>query len=170
MEGFDAATQQHDLGTTDGLVSSTGLGGLTLGGGLGYLARKHGLNRDNLLSVVLVTADGSVENASELQNAELFWALRGGGGNFGVVTRFDQALHPVGPVVLGGPIFDPGNQAVQVLNGWRDELQRMPDELSTFVSLARAPPALFVPEQWHNRKVAVVVACWGRSGRWRRVC
>jgi FAD/FMN-containing dehydrogenase len=157
---FDAATQQHGLATTGGLVSSTGIGGLTLGGGFGHLVRKYGLTCDNLLSAEVVTADGSVVHASESQNPELFWALRGGGGNFGVVTRFEFDLHPVGPVVLGGLIFYPGDQAIQVVNGWHDQLHSMPDELSTFVSLGTAPPAPFIPDAWHNRKVAIVVACW----------
>src|SRR5215212_2197771 len=125
---FDTATQQHGLATTGGLVSTTGVGGFTLGGGFGHLVRKYGLTCDNLLSVELVTADGSVLHASESQNPELFWALRGGGGNFGVVTRFELALHPVGPVVLGGLIFYPGNEAIQVMNGWRDQPPNMPDE------------------------------------------
>jgi FAD/FMN-containing dehydrogenase len=157
---FDAATQQHGLATTGGLVSSTGLGGFTLGGGIGHLVRRCGLTCDNLLSVELVTADGSVVHASESENPELFWALRGGGGNFGVVTRFELALHPVGPVVLGGPIFYPGEQGAQVLNGWRELLENMPDELTTTVVLVAAPPAPFIPEDWHYKKVAGVVACW----------
>jgi FAD/FMN-containing dehydrogenase len=157
---FDAATQQHGLATTGGLVSSTGIGGLTLGGGFGHLVRRYGLTCDNLLSADVVTADGTVERASESQNPELFWALRGGGGNFGVVTRFELDLHPVGPVVLGGLIFYPGDQAIQVMNGWRDLVDTMPDELSTFISLATAPPTPFIPDDWHNRKVAIVVACW----------
>src|SRR5215216_3052741 len=132
---FDAATQQQGLATTGGLVSSTGIGGLTLGGGFGHLVRKYGLTCDNLLSAEVVTADGSVVHASESQNPELFWALRGGGGNFGVVTRFELDLHPVGPVVLGGLIFYPGDRAIQVMNGWRDQPPNMPDELSTFISL-----------------------------------
>ena len=157
---FDAATQQHGLATTGGLVSSTGIGGLTLGGGFGHLVRKYGLTCDNLLSAEVVTADGTVVHASESQNPELFWALRGGGGNFGVVTRFELDLHPVGPIVLGGPIFYPGDQAIDVMTGWRDRLDNMPDELSTLVNLTTAPPAPFIPEEWHNRKVAVIVACW----------
>jgi FAD/FMN-containing dehydrogenase len=157
---LDAATQKYGLATTGGLVSTTGIGGFTLGGGLGHLVRKYGLACDNLLSVELVTADGSVIQASDSQNPELFWALRGGGGNFGLVTKFEFALHPVGPIVLGGPIFYPGHEAVQVMQGWRGQLQGMPDELCTFLSLATAPPAPFIPQDWHNRKVAVVVACW----------
>jgi FAD/FMN-containing dehydrogenase len=157
---LDAATQKYGLATTGGLVSTTGIGGFTLGGGLGHLVRKYGLACDNLLSVELVTADGSVIQASDSQNPELFWALRGGGGNFGLVTKFEFALHPVGPIVLGGPIFYPGQEAVQVMHGWRGQLQGMPDELCTFLSLATAPPAPFIPQDWHNRKVAVVVACW----------
>ena len=157
---FDAATQQHGLATTGGLVSSTGIGGLTLGGGFGHLVRKYGLTCDNLLSADVVIADGSVVHASESENPELFWALRGGGGNFGEVTRFELDLHPVGPVVLGGLIFYPGDQAIQVMNRWRDQLHNVPDELSSFVSLATAPPAPFTPDEWHNRKVAIVVACW----------
>jgi FAD/FMN-containing dehydrogenase len=157
---FDAATQQHGLATTGGLVSSTGIGGFTLGGGIGHLVRKCGLSCDNLLSAELVAADGSIVHASESQNSELFWALRGGGGNFGVVTKFELALHPVGPIVLGGVIFYPGEQAVQVLHGWHELLEDMPDELSTLVNLTTAPPAPFIPENWHYKKVAALAACW----------
>ena len=135
---FDTAAQQHGLATTGGLVSSTGIGGFTLGGGIGNLVRKYGLTCDNLLSVELVTADGSVVHASESQNSELFWALRGGGGNFGVVTRFELALHAVGPLVLGGPVFYPGEQAAQVVGGWRDLLEEMPDELPTWLTFGRS--------------------------------
>lgn len=157
---FDAATQSHGLATTGGLVSSTGIGGFTLGGGIGHLVRKFGLTCDNLTSVEMVTADGSVVTASESENADLFWALRGGGGNFGVVTTFELALHPVGPTVLGGPIFFPGDQAVEVIERWRDLIVGMPDELSTLVSLTTAPPAPFLPTEWHNRRVVVLVSCW----------
>jgi FAD/FMN-containing dehydrogenase len=157
---FDAATQQHGLATTGGLISSTGLGGFTLGGGIGHLVRKYGLTCDNLLSVELVTADGEVVHASESEHPELFWALRGGGGNFGVVTQFELALHPVGPIVLGGPIFYPGEQAAQVIRGWLELIHNMPDELTTTTVLGAAPPMPFIPEEWHNKKVAVVVACW----------
>jgi FAD/FMN-containing dehydrogenase len=157
---FDAATQHHGLATTGGLISSTGIGGFALGGGFGHLVRKYGLTCDNLLSVEVVTADASVVRASESENAELFWALRGGGGNFGVVTKFELSLHPVGPIVLGGVVFYPGEQAVQVMSGWRELLEDMPDELSTFVNLTTAPPAPFLPEDWHYKKITALAACW----------
>jgi FAD/FMN-containing dehydrogenase len=157
---FDSATQRYGLATTGGLVSSTGVGGFTLGGGFGHLVRKYGLACDNLRSAELVTADGSVLQASDSENSELYWALRGGGGNFGIVTKFELDLHPVGPVVLGGPIFYPGEQAVQIVSGWRDQLEAMPDELSTLLNLCTAPPAPFLPEDWHNKKIVVVAACW----------
>ena len=157
---FDAATQQHGLATTGGLVSSTGIGGFTLGGGIGHLVRKCGLTCDNLLSAELVAADGSIVQASESQNSELFWALAGGGGNFGVVTRFELALHSVGPLVLGGVIFYPGEQAAQVMTGWRALLPACRTELSTTVGLGTAPPAPFLPEDWYYKKVAAVITCW----------
>ena len=157
---FDAATQAHGLATTGGLISSTGLGGFALGGGIGHLVRKYGMTCDNVLAVEMVTADGSVVRASADENSELFWALRGGGGNFGVVTTFEMALHPVGPTVLAGVVFYPGDEAAQVTTGWRDLLIDVPDELSTIVNLTTAPPAPFIPEEWHFKKVAAVVACW----------
>ena len=157
---FDAATQAHGLATTGGLISSTGVGGFALGGGIGHLVRKHGLTCDNVTAVELVTADGSVVRASESENPELFWALRGGGGNFGVATSFELSVHPVGPTVLGGVLFYPGDEAEQVVTGWRDLLGDVPDELSSLVNLTTAPPAPFLPEDWHFRKVVAVIACW----------
>jgi FAD/FMN-containing dehydrogenase len=157
---FDAATQAHGLATTGGLISSTGVGGFALGGGIGHLVRKYGLTCDNLLAAEVVTADGSVVRASASENTELFWALRGGGGNFGVATSFELALHPVGPTVLGGVVFYPGEQATEIVTGWRDLLINVPDELSTIVNLTTAPPAPFIPEEWHFKKVAAVIACW----------
>jgi FAD/FMN-containing dehydrogenase len=158
--GFDAATQAHGLATTGGLISSTGVGGLTLGGGIGYLVRAHGLSCDNLMSAEVVLADGSVVRSSADENADLFWALRGGGGNFGVVTSFEFALHPLGPIVLGGPIFFPGDAAVDVIGGWRDAVSDAPDELTTLVAMTTAPPAPFIPDEWQGRKAVVVAACW----------
>jgi FAD/FMN-containing dehydrogenase len=157
---FDAATQEHGLATTGGLISSTGLGGFALGGGIGHLIRKYGLTCDNVLGVEVVTADGSVVRAAADENPELFWALRGGGGNFGVATSFEMALHPVGPTVLGGVVFYPGDQASEVMTGWRNLLIDVPDELSTIVNLTTAPPAPFIPEEWHFKKVVAVIACW----------
>jgi FAD/FMN-containing dehydrogenase len=150
-------TQVHGLATTGGLVSSTGVGGFTLGGGIGWLMRSHGLAADNLVSAQMVSADGEVVHASETENPELLWALRGGGGNFGVVTSFEFALHELGPTVAGGAIFFPGDDAEAVLRGWREWLPSAPDELTTLVNLATAPPAPFIPEAWHGRRVVAVV-------------
>ncbi len=158
--GFDAATQVHGLATTGGLVSSTGLGGFTLGGGIGHLVRAHGLACDNLLAADVVTADGSIVRASANDDAELYWALRGGGGNFGVVTSLEMALHPVGPTVLGGLVFFAGDDAPEVVAGWRDHVSDAPDDLSSLVVLTTAPPAPFLPVEWHFKKVAAIAVCW----------
>jgi FAD/FMN-containing dehydrogenase len=158
--GFDAATQAHGLATTGGLVSTTGLGGFTLGGGIGHLVRAHGLACDNLLAAEVVTADGSVVRASPADDAELLWGLRGGGGNFGVVTAMEMAVHPVGPTVLGGLVFYAGDDAAQVVAGWRDHVAGAPDELSSLINLTTAPPAPFLPVEWHFRKVAAIAVCW----------
>ncbi len=158
--GFDAATQAHGLATTGGLVSTTGLGGFTLGGGIGHLVRAYGLACDNLLAAEVVTADGSVVRASPDDDAELYWALRGGGGNFGVVTSLEMALHPVGPTVLGGVVFFAGEDAAEVVAGWRDHVADAPDELSSLVNLTTAPPAPFLPVEWHFKKVAAIAVCW----------
>ena len=157
---IDRESQVYGLATTGGLVSSTGVGGFTLGGGIGHLARTCGLTCDNLLSAEVVTADGQVVRASETENADLLWALRGGGGNFGVVTSMELAMHPVGPMVLGGVVFYPGDQAAQVLRGWRDAVTGTPDELTTLANLTSAPPLPVLPESVHGQKVAAVAACW----------
>jgi FAD/FMN-containing dehydrogenase len=154
----DHETQAHGLATTGGLVSTTGVGGFTLGGGIGWLMRKHGLACDNLLSADLVTADGRVVRASDTENAELFWGLRGGGGNFGIVTEFELALHPVGPTVHAGPIFYPADAADALLRLFRDWSAGAADDLTGFVSLMTAPPLPVIPEQWHGEKVAAFVA------------
>ena len=158
--GFDAATQAHGLATTGGLVSTTGLGGFTLGGGIGHLVRAYGLACDNLLAAEVVTADGSVVRASPDDDAELYWGLRGGGGNFGVVTSLELALHPVGPTVLGGVVFYAGEDAAEVVAGWRDHVADAPDQLSSLVNLTTAPPAPFLPVEWHFKKVAAIAVCW----------
>jgi FAD/FMN-containing dehydrogenase len=158
---FDRETQLFGLATTGGLVSSTGLGGFTLGGGIGHLVRKYGLTCDNLISAEIVDADAQVMRVAADENADLFWALRGGGGNFGVVTSLELALHRIGPTVLGGAIFYPGDQAAQVLAGWRDAISDAPDELTTTLNLVGAvPPLPFLPEAVHGSRVAVVAACY----------
>lgn len=157
---FDAATQAHGLAVTGGLVSTTGLGGFTLGGGMGHLVRAFGLTCDNLMAAEVVTADGTVVRASADDDPELLWALRGGGGNFGVVTSLELAVHPVGPTVLGGLVFYAGDEAAQMVAAWRDAVADAPDELTTLVNVTTAPPAPFLPEDWHFKKVAAVAACW----------
>jgi FAD/FMN-containing dehydrogenase len=156
----DQATQAAGLAVTGGLVSSTGVGGFTLGGGIGWLTRRYGLASDNLIGAQIVTADGSVVQATESDNADLLWGLRGGGGNFGVVTSFEFRLFPVGPTILGGPVFYPGEQTVEVLRGWRDATTGTPDELTTLVSLGSAPPIPPIPEAWHGRAVATVIGAF----------
>jgi FAD/FMN-containing dehydrogenase len=157
---FDHETQALGLATTGGLVSTTGLGGFTLGGGIGWLVRKHGMACDNLLSADLVTADGCSVRASADENADLFWGLRGGGGNFGIATSLEYQLHPVGPMVIGGPVFYPGERAGEILRWYREFTRDLPDELTTLVSLATAPPAPFLPESAHGKQVILLVACY----------
>lgn len=135
---FDAATQVHGLATTGGTVSNTGIGGLTLGGGLGWLGGKHGLSIDNLLSAEVVTADGQLRKASAEEHPDLFWALRGGGGNFGVVTAFEYQLHPVSEV-LGGMVLYPLEQATAVLRFYRDFCPTLPDEAEAYAALLTSP-------------------------------
>jgi FAD/FMN-containing dehydrogenase len=145
-------TQLHGLAVTGGVVSSTGVAGLTLGGGLGWLMGKHGLALDNLRSVELVTAEGKVQRASKEEEPELFWALRGGGGNFGVATSFEFQLHPVGPSVIGGLIAHPFDRARDVLKFYRDVTASLPDEHTVFGGLVHAPDGSGV-------KLAAIVTC-----------
>src|SRR3954451_606892 len=156
----DIETQAHGLATTGGLVSTTGVGGFTLGGGIGWLMRKHGLAADNLVGADLVTANGEVVHASELENPELLRVLRGGGGNFGVVTSFEFELHEVGPMVAGGGIFYGGDDADAVLKGWREWLPSAPDELTTVVNLTTAPPVPFLPEDWHGKPIVALLGVY----------
>jgi FAD binding domain/Berberine and berberine like len=147
---FDAATQEHGLATPGGLISHTGVAGLTLGGGMGWLTRKAGLSCDNLLSVQVVTADGAVVRASARENPDLFWAVRGGGGNFGVVTEFEFRLHEVGPLVQLALSFwdlDHGQDAFRAI---RDQLGDIPGDVGVFLAGLNAPPAPFVPEQYQG--------------------
>src|SRR5919108_2143627 len=144
---FDQATQAHALHTPGGRVTTTGVGGFTTGGGYGWTSSKHGLTCDNLVSAEVVTADGSVLTASEDENEDLLWGIRGGGGNFGVVTRFDFRLHELGPIVLAGLALWPLERVTKVLRGWRDWADAAPDELSTALVILTAPPEEFVPPQ-----------------------
>jgi FAD/FMN-containing dehydrogenase len=154
----DHESQQFGLATTGGLVTTTGVAGFTLGGGIGWLMRQYGLACDNLVGADVVTADGRLVHASATENPELFWGLRGGGGNFGIVTSFELALHPVGPEVYAGPLFLPGDAAGDLLRFYRDWAPSAPDAITTAVSLATAPPLPVIPEEWHGKKVAIVIA------------
>jgi FAD/FMN-containing dehydrogenase len=147
----DAATQEHGLATTAGIVGHTGVGGLTLGGGMGWLTRKHGLALDNLVSAEVVTADGRVRQVSPDAEPDLFWAIRGGGGNFGVVTRFDFRLHPVGPIVQFGMFLWPVEQTEAVLRLARDVVAVLAPDLNVIIGGVSAPPAPFVAEEHHGR-------------------
>ena len=157
---LDRATQEVGLATVGGIVTHTGVAGLTLGGGIGWLQRKHGLTIDQLLSVELVTAAGDVVRASETENPELFWGVRGAGANFGVVTEFEFRLHPVGPIVLAGPVFWRIEDAPEVLRFYRDWIAEAPDELMTIVIHRKAPPLPFVPAELHGELIVGVVACY----------
>src|SRR5262245_4789396 len=155
----DRETQAHGLATTGGIVSHTGVAGLTLGGGVGWLMRKHGLTVDNLLAVDIVTAEGKLLRASEDEHSDLFWALRGGGGNFGVVTAFEFRLHSVGPTVLAGPVLWDATDAVEVLRFYRDFVRDAPGELGTVVRFGAAPPLPDIPADLHWRPVVMVGTC-----------
>src|SRR3954449_9847184 len=155
---FDHETQAFGLAVTGGLVSTTGIAGFTLGGGVGWLMRKVGLTCDNLLAADVVTADGQLVQASDHEHPDLLWGLRGGGGNFGIATSLEFRLHPVGPMVLAGPIFFAGDRAEEVLRFYRDWVRELPDELTTLVNLTTAPPAPFLPEAVHGKPIVAVIA------------
>jgi FAD/FMN-containing dehydrogenase len=157
---FDRETQAFGLATTGGRITTTGIGGLTLGSGSGWLERKFGFTVDNLLSVQLVTAAGEVVTASEDENPELFWGLRGGGGNFGIVTSFEFRLHPLGPIVVGGLLGYPREQAPELLRAWADYLQDAPDELGGGFAFLTAPPEEFVPPEVRGQPVCGVVVLY----------
>ncbi|MGW7450408.1 FAD-binding oxidoreductase [Streptomyces sp. NPDC054787] len=156
---FNAATHAFGLATTGGIISTTGIGGLTLGGGIGYLCRGQGLSCDNLVSADVVTADGRLVVASEEENADLFWALRGGGGNFGAVTSFEYRLSPVKDV-YGGPILYELEDAPTVLRSFSELIADAPEELGGFPAFQIAPPLPFIPEDRHGDTFVLIVACW----------
>jgi FAD/FMN-containing dehydrogenase len=159
---FDAAAQEHGLATTGGRMTTTGVAGFTLGSGSGWLERLHGWAADNLVSAEVVTADGRVLTASETEHPELLWGLRGGGGNFGVVTEFEFRLHPVGPIVYGGMVMYPRDRAPEVCRNFRDFMSDAPREVAGGAVLMHAPPAPFVPADLQGQPaVALFAAHWG---------
>jgi FAD/FMN-containing dehydrogenase len=160
---FDRETQQFGLATTGGRVTHTGIAGLTLGSGSGWLERKLGLTCDSLISADVVTADGKFLKASESENEDLFWGLRGGGGNFGIVTSFEYRLHPVGPIVLGGMLLYPFSKAGEFLRFWRDYMEDAPDELGGAAALITAPPAPFVPEDMKGKLAVGLIVFYAGS-------
>ncbi len=160
LSDVDKATQLHGLAVPLGINSTTGVAGLTLGGGFGWITGKHGLTIDNLLSAEVVCADGEVRVASASQHSDLYWAIRGGGGNFGVVSSFEFTLHPIGPEVLSGLIVHPLADARRLLQSYRDICASSPDELTVWVVLRQAPPLPFIPEEWHGKEVLIFAACY----------
>ncbi len=157
---FDAATQAHGLAVTGGRVPGTGIAGLTLGSGSGWLERKLGYTVDNMIGAEVVLASGEVVQASEAENADLFWGLRGGGGNYGVVTKFEYRLHPIGPIVFGGMLIFPRFRAAEVIRAYRDFMETAEDDIGGAVALVCAPPEEFVPEPMHGMPVVGVIVCY----------
>jgi FAD/FMN-containing dehydrogenase len=157
---FDGITQTFGLATPLGINSTTGVAGLTLGGGFGWLSRKFGLTIDNLISADVVTAAGKTVKASNNENADLFWAIRGGGGNFGVVTSFEFKLHKVGPEVLAGVIVHPLDAARDVLRFYRDFIRNTPEEFVCWFVARKAPPLPFLPVEWHGKEILILAVCW----------
>jgi UDP-N-acetylenolpyruvoylglucosamine reductase len=156
---FNAATHAYGLATTGGIISTTGVAGLTLGGGIGYLSRGHGLSVDNLVSADVVTADGQILVASENENADLFWAIRGGGGNFGVCTSLEFKLQPVRDVYWG-PMFYEVEEAEKILKFYREYIKDAPEEMGVFPAFQVAPPLPFIPEDRHGDMFFALIACW----------
>ena len=157
---FDAAAQAHGLATTGGRVSTTGVVGLTLGGGSGWLERKYGLACDNLLAVELTTADGREIRADAMQNQDLLWACKGGGGNFGVVTALEFMLHPVGPTILGGLVAWPAASAPEIARAYRDWADSAPEKLGSGLVVLSGPPEDFVPAHLQNEPIVAIVLAW----------
>lgn len=157
---LDRETQVFGLAVTSGIASTTGLAGLTLGGGVGWLMRRFGLTCDNLRSADVVTTEGRLITASPTEHEDLFWAIRGGGGNFGIVTEFEYALHPLGPAVVAGLVLHPAERASEVLRYYRDFVQAAPDSLGAIANLRFAPPAPWIPRELHGTPVVALMVCY----------
>ena len=159
LADVDRATQQHGLVVPTGINSTTGIAGLTLGGGFGWTTRKFGLTIDNLVSARVVTADGEIARVDRERHPDLYWAIRGGGGNFGVVTEFEFALHPVGPEVVAGMVVHPFADFAPVLKQYQAALARASDDLTCWAVMRKAPPLPFLPAEWHGREIVVLAMC-----------
>jgi FAD/FMN-containing dehydrogenase len=160
LADVDRETQAFGLAVPTGINSTTGIAGLTLGGGFGWITRKYGLTVDSLMSADVVTANGELVHANATENQELFWALRGGGGNFGVVTSFEFKLHPVGPEVLAGLVVHPFENAPDLLKDYRRLAATAPDELTCWTVMRKAPPLPFLPQEWHGREIMALAMCY----------
>jgi FAD/FMN-containing dehydrogenase len=165
LADVDRETQRYGLAVPGGIVSTTGIAGLTLGGGFGWISRKYGLTVDNLLSAEVVTANGEVITASPEENTDLFWGIRGGGGNFGIVTRFTFKLHKVGPQVFTGLIVHPASDAKALLQFHRQFEAQAPDELSVWLVILKAPPLPFLPPVVHGQLVVIVAFCYAGDAK-----
>jgi len=161
LHDFDSAVQPYGLATPVGINSTTGIAGLTVGGGFGWLTRKYGMTVDNLVSADVMTVEGNTRKASERENANLFWGIRGGGGNLGIVTEFEFKLHPVGPEIFAGLIVFSLKQATQVLDQYRRFASSAPEDLNVWVVLRKAPPLPFLPPDVHGKEVIVLAVFYG---------
>jgi FAD/FMN-containing dehydrogenase len=160
LADVDRETQAFGLALPTGINSTTGIAGLTVGGGFGWITRKFGMTIDNLISAEVVTADGKLLKASEKDNPDLFWAIRGGGGNFGIVTSFEFRLHPVGPEVLSGLVVHPLADAKKILTAYQPILAKAPDDLTCWAVMRQAPPLPFIPAEWHGKEVLILAMIW----------
>ncbi len=160
LADVDRETQAFGLAVPTGINSTTGIAGLTVGGGFGWITRKFGMTIDNLVSADVVTAEGKLLHASEKENPDLFWAIRGGGGNFGIVTNFEFKLHAVGPQVLSGLVIHPFADAKKILAAYQPILAKAPDELTCWSVMRKAPPLPFIPSEWHGKEVLILAMIW----------
>jgi FAD/FMN-containing dehydrogenase len=163
LADVDRETQAFGLAVPTGINSTTGIAGLTLGGGFGWLTRPFGMTVDNLVGADVVTAEGALVHADARENPDLFWAIRGGGGNFGIVTSFEFKLHPLGPEVFSGLLVHPFAEAKTLLRQYRDVVAGAPDELTVWTVMRKAPPLPFIPAEWHGREVLIFAACFAGS-------